>query len=44
MCFSPVVLYGFVFGLAHRVTVSADRELRNLLGQRGSKRGQEKST
>jgi len=42
--FFPVVLYGFVFGLAHRMTVSADRALRKLLGQRGSKRRREKST
>jgi len=42
--FFLVVLYGFVFGLAHRMTVSADRALRKLLGQRGRKRRREKNT
>ena len=42
--FFPVVLYGYIFGLAHRTTASANRALRKILGQRGSKRGREKST
>jgi hypothetical protein len=37
MCFSSVVLCGYVFGLVHRLTVSANKEL-NVLGQTGKKR------